>query len=226
MKYFNIDFNKDSNDLINDLVVSINNLIQEINNKRSYEDIFEEINSASKDFEDNCNDNNSSKEIYLRDYFYRELFKISENLDNVDFLIDVSNLISNNIYKLLKKKNKNGNPYYMCLIDTYMLTALYCYSNKESEKAREFFFKAVKVGEDNLEESKKNYHDALNCAYTWAGFYLFNEKKYDEALSYFETVLKLYDEVKDDPNYHIREKDSVPNSLRYIELIKGEKEKR
>ncbi len=226
MEYFSFDFNKDSNALTSDLVISINNLVQEINNKRSYEDIFEEIKKCTDEFEDKCDDKNSSKEIHLRDFFYRELFKIADSLDNVDFLIDVTGIITNNIYELLKNKIKDGNPYYMCLIDTYMLTAIYCYSNKENDKARDFFFKAVKTGEDNLEESKKNFHDALNCAYTWAGFYLYNEKKYDEALKLFNNVLRLYDEVKDDPNYHIREKDSVPNSLRYIELIKNEKEKR
>ena len=73
--------------------------------------------------------------------------------------------------------------------------------------------------EKYLKESRKTYHDALNCAYTWVGYYLYNKGEYKEALPYFERVLELYEEVKDDSNYFVKEVDSVSNSVLYIEAI-------
>ncbi len=226
MKDLIIDFNKDFEKIIDNVGNYINELIKIISQKQYLEEMYEEIKNASIEFEKKCSDNNSDKEINTRKFFYKTIFDISKELNNVNFLIDIVDLIEININNVLKKNKKKENPYYITLIDTYMLTALFCVSNEDTVNARKYFNKSVKVGEDNFEESKKNYHDALNCAYTWVGYYLYSEENYKEALKCFEKVIELDNSVKDDPNYHLTEKDSVPNSIKYIEMIKDKIGKR
>ena len=91
---------------------------------------------------------------------------------------------------------------------------------KDIDNAKKYFNKAIEYGEKHKKESKERFYDEINCAYTWIGYYLYNEEDYNESLKYFKKVIKNYNSVKDDPNYSVNEKDSVPNSISYINSIK------
>lgn len=161
----------------------------------------------------------SSKAVSLRIYFYNKIRLLSEKTQSLHFVLSISDFLTKKIDSILQEKYPKKNPYFMLLMDTYILTALYAYRVESYEISQTYFIKAVECGEKYLKESKKTYHDALNCAYTWVGYYLYNKGEYKEALPYFERVLELYEEVKDDPNYFVKEVDSVPNSVLYIEAI-------
>ena len=70
--------------------------------------------------------------------------------------------------------------------------------------------------------SKKNYYDIINCAYSWLVYYSYNDKNYDKVKEYCNKVLSNYNEVKDDPDYNITEKESVSICLNYLDSIKKE----
>ena len=151
-------------------------------------------------------------------YFYRIILDFKSTLRDLPLSIEITDIVTDT---LLKKVKKNNNPYYKLIIDYYMLTALECDSYKDIENAKKYFNKAIEFGEKYSKESKERYYDELNCAYTWIGYYLYQDKDYKNALKCFEKVMDKYNSVKDDPNYSVTEKDSVPNSISYIENIKS-----
>ena len=50
-------------------------------------------------------------------------------------------------------------------------------------------------GEKHKKESKERFYDEINCAYTWIGYYLYNEEDYNESLKYFKKVIKNYSHI-------------------------------
>ncbi len=168
------------------------------------------LHDAITEFEKQIN----KEDVELRTYFYYEMFSLVQSLNSKKLVEDIGNTIVDNVMNKV-------NDYYMLVIDVTILTALYFYRCQDFDESYNYFLKAVKVGEDCFTESKKNYFDALNCAYTWVGFYDYQKHEYQKALTSFHRVLELYDLVKDDPNYFVKEADSVPNSIRYIDMIKS-----
>ncbi len=157
--------------------------------------------------------------INYNTYFYSKILSICETMNNLELALKISNKVIKTLLDEIKLNKYEYNPYYKILIDFYVISALHCYSFKDIERSRKYFDKSVKFGEEYINESRDRFHDEISCAYTWVGFFLFNEKKYEESLKCFERVLELYNEVKDDPHYSVREKDSVPNSINYIKQI-------
>ena len=114
------------------------------------------------------------------------------------------------------KKNKE----YRTVIDAYMIGAIRCYDLNEIDVAWKYFYEAAYYGEKNLKESKKDYYDALNCAYSWLGVMYLNSGYKKAALDCFERIIELYNDVKDDKNYSVKEVESVPIALKYTKLLK------
>lgn len=215
-----IDFKKSVEEINIDITRYINNMIELINKDNNVNEKIKIIKKHISDFESVCDDKASEKEVEVRNFFYRTIFDLIQKLNLLDLMLSVSLEIIDNLNRVVKEKHKKDNPYFMCLIDTYMINGICCDMVNKKDKARELFNSAVELGEKYLDESKKNFHDALNCAYTWAGVYLYNDQKYEESLKCFERVIELFNQVKFEPNYHIREVDSVPNSIQYIKVLK------
>ena len=138
-------------------------------------------------------------------YFYRELFNIVTNINNLDLSEVIGNLIIKNIDKRLKAKKTN--PYYMLTIDIYMINALNYLQNNKVEKAKEYFIKAIEFGEKYVNESKKDYHNALCCGTNWLGYIYNQEGNIKDALVYYQKTFDLYDSVKDEKGFYYKEYD-------------------
>jgi len=149
-------------------------------------------------------------------YFYRIILDFKGTLKDLPLSMEITDIVTDT---LLKKVKKDNNPYYKLIIDYYMLTALECDSYNDLENAKKYFNKAIDFGKKFDKESKERYYDEINCAYSWMGYYLYQDKDYKEALKYFKKVIDNYNSVKDDPNYSVTENDSVPNSIAYIDSI-------
>lgn len=146
--------------------------------------------------------------------FYREILDNQNKKMTCDEYYNLSNIMLEN----LDIKNIISYDHYMLVIDIMMITAINC-DDYNKNYSNLMFEKAIKFGEENDNYSYQNFYDALNCAYTWMGTIKYAKKEYKEALILFNKVIANYNKVKDNPNYNIREKDSVPISRNYIEII-------
>ena len=156
-------------------------------------------------------------DIEKNKYFFGIILNYKETLKDLPLSMQITDIVTDT---LLNKSKEKDNPYYKLIIDYYILTAIECDMYKDIDNAKKYFNKAIEYGEKHKKESKERFYDEINCAYTWIGYYLYNEEDYNESLKYFKKVIKNYNSVKEDPNYSVNEKDSVPNSISYINSIK------
>ncbi len=151
------------------------------------------------------------KEDYLAN-FYRLLLDNTSLVNNAKYGLDVLKSICNNVEKI----KINSLFEYKVIIDAYVLTGIMTFQLKRLDESKIYFYKAINFGEQYRNYSKENYYDALNCAYTWYAYFFMMMKKYDGAEKIYNRVLTNYNEVKDDPNYFVTEKESVETSKKNL----------
>lgn len=116
-------------------------------------------------------------------------------------------------------KNKIDKQTYTTIMDANILTGIELYYKPDINTAANHFKVAITCGEDNLNYSKEEYYNALNCAYSWLGVIYYNQKDIPNALTCFEKAIEHYNEVKDDPNYFVKENQVIGICKGYIETI-------
>ena len=172
----------------------------------------------------NCNDiDNYIKEFNNNNFdksvtFYSKLLELVKKEENSSIRIKAINIIRDNI----KDISINDYNSYFLFIDITMLLGIEYYLINNNDKAKYYFDIVVEFGEKYKNYSKKNYYDIINCAYSWLVYYSYNDKNYDKVKEYCNKVLSNYNEVKDDPDYNITEKESVSICLNYLDSIKKE----
>ena len=156
------------------------------------------------------NNNKDSKVV-----FYRWILENNKKNMSIKEYYNLSIKMINN----LDKEKVDNYDKYMLIMDILMITAIVCSDNKCIDFANNLFSMAISFGEENDKYSKQNYYDVLNCAYSWIGTIYFSNKEYEKALIVFNKVIDNYYKVKNEPNYKIKEKESVPISQKYIKEI-------
>ena len=115
--------------------------------------------------------------------------------------------------------NKIDKTTYQTIMDTNILIGIELYYQPDIEKSAEHFKTAINCGEENINYSKEEYYNALNCAYSWLGVIYYNQKDIPNALSCFNKAVEHYNEVKDDPNYFVKEDQVIGICKGYIESL-------
>lgn len=151
-------------------------------------------------------------------YFYREIFNITLNMNNLEIMKSVSDLLIEKLEKKVGKKKNN--PYFNLMIDILILNALSFVQVSMIDGAKIYFDKAIDLGDKYLNDSSKNYHDSLCCACNWLGVIYYRENNSKEALRYLEKTLELYNSVKDLDGFYYKEYDPVDVANRIKELKK------
>ena len=106
-------------------------------------------------------------------YFYREIFNITLNMNNLEIMKPVSDLLIEKLEKKVGKKKNN--PYFNLMIDILILNALSFVQVSMIDGAKIYFDKAIDLGDKYLNDSSKNYHDSLCCACNWLGVIYYRE---------------------------------------------------
>lgn len=191
--------------------------------KQSIDSLFKSINPAIDiekqflDFEKKIQEINLKNINEYRLHYYRTLLeKIIDTIDIISL-----NKIANHII-LTTNEYEDDQYKYNLIMDTNILCGIRLYSEKELIGAQIYFQNAVIFGENHSIFSKQEYFDSLNCAYSWAGVIYFNQKNKKEALNCFKKAVEHYNEVKDDPNYEVKEKDIITICKQYIEGLQKE----
>ncbi|MGN0967297.1 MAG: tetratricopeptide repeat protein [Candidatus Coprovivens sp.] len=151
-------------------------------------------------------------------YFYREIFNITLNMNNLEIMKPVSDLLIEKLEKKVGKKKNN--PYFNLMIDILILNALSFVQVSMIDGAKIYFDKAIDLGNKYLNDSSKNYHDSLCCACNWLGVIYFRENNSKEALRYLEKTLELYNSVKDMDGFYFKEYNPADVANRIKELKK------
>lgn len=152
-------------------------------------------------------------------YFYREIYNTAKDTNDLMLTCSISDLIMENINKRLYKKKVN--PYFNLMIDMLMINAISLFQANIIEGAKDYFTRAINLGDKYLNDSKKNYHDSLCCACNWLGYLYFQEENYKEALTYCEKTIELYNSVKDEDGFYFKEYDpaDVEEKIKEIKKI-------
>ena len=169
-----------------------------------------------EDFEKDLESQNTSEKERYRANFYRLILDREDIINNVNYSFDILLAIINNVETL----KVNNIFVYKIVIDAYILGAIVASQINKSKESEELFDKAIKFGEEHNGYSKDNYYDALNCAYTWKAYFYLSKREYSKAKLLYNKVVTNYEEVKDDPNYFVKEKQSVDTSKAYLEKLK------
>lgn len=151
-------------------------------------------------------------------YFYREIFNITLNMNNLEIMKPVSDLLIEKLEKKVGKKKNN--PYFNLMIDILILNALSFVQVSMIDGAKIYFDKAIDLGDKYLNDSSNNYHDSLCCACNWLGVIYYRENNCKEALRYLEKTLELYNSVNDMDGFYYKEYDPVDVANRIKELKK------
>lgn len=151
-------------------------------------------------------------------YFYREIFNITLNMNNLEIMKPVSDLLIEKLEKKVGKKKNNL--YFNLMIDILILNALSFVQVSMIDGAKIYFDRAIDLGDKYLNDSSKNYHDSLCCACNWLGVIYYRENNSKEALRYLEKTLELYNSVKDMDGFYYKEYDPVDVANRIKELKK------
>ena len=152
-------------------------------------------------------------------YFYEEIYNAAKDTNDLMLTCSISDLITENINKRLDKKKVN--PYFNLMIDMLIINAISLFQANILEGAKDYFTRAINLGDKYLKDSKKNYHDSLCCAYNWLGYLYFQEENYKESLTYCERIMELYNSVKDEEGFYCKEYDptDVEEKIREIKKI-------
>lgn len=148
-------------------------------------------------------------------YFYRKIIDSIDLINNLNEALDILNKVLINVNDI----SINDVFVYKLVIDVYVLTAIYYFTGKNYNTSEKYFDLSIEFGKKYDKLSKEDFYDALNCAYTWKAYYLRTRRENKEALLLYKQVIKNYEKVKDDPNYHVREIESVDISKKSIEEI-------
>lgn len=152
-------------------------------------------------------------------YYYRELYDAATSTGDFMLVCSISDLIIDNLNKKIGKKKNN--PYFNLMIDIYILNAITFFQSEIPEGAKDYFTRAVTLGEKYLNDSKVNYHDSLCCAINWLGYLAYQEENYKESLNHCERIMELYNSVKDEDGFYYNEYDpsDVENKIEEIKKI-------
>lgn len=165
------------------------------------------------EFEDYFSTNQVSDDYRI--IFYRVI--VDKMNSSIDFSFSIKILLK--IYSKIVDLEILNIDSYLLKIDTIMILGIQYFQNKQVEKSKKKILEAIQFGEKYIYFSKENYYDALNCAYSWMGYYYYQDGNLEEALTCFKKILSYDEEVKDDPNYYVKEENSVSMSRAYIEEI-------
>lgn len=199
----------------------IDNVKINLSNLSETEDMINVFGGALLFFEDalsNAENLDNKLSIDYVNYFYREIFNISMNMNNLEIMKPVSDLLIEKLEKKVGKKKNN--PYFNLMIDILILNALSFVQVSMIDGAKIYFDKAIDLGDKYLNDSIKNYHDSLCCACNWLGVIYYRENNSKEALRYLEKTLELYNSVKDMDGFYYKEYDPVDAANRIKELKK------
>ena len=199
----------------------IDNVKVNLSNLSETEDMINVFGGALLFFEDalsNAENLDNKLSIDYVNYFYREIFNISMNMNNLEIMKTVSDLLIEKLEKKVGKKKNN--PYFNLMIDILILNALSFVQVSMIDGAKIYFDKAISLGDKNLSDSSKNYHDSLCCACNWLGVIYYRENNSKEALRYLEKTLELYNSVKDMDGFYYKEYDPIDVENRIKELKK------
>ena len=199
-----LDFSLEIDTLKNNIDNYLDNLSKEIDNKdivyisSNFVNIFEKS-VANEKYDYN-------KLIDIRYYFYRKVFDICTLTNDLNIISDIGSRLINNINIIVNNYfNQNNNPYYLCVMDILVLTAISYYLNRDVYGSRKYFDMSINHGEKYLNNAKEHFYDELCCAHSWMGLICFNEGNYKEALDNYNRVVQLHDEVVDDSNFYEKE---------------------
>lgn len=199
----------------------IDNVKVNLSNLSETEDMINVFGGALLFFEDalsNAENLDNKLSIDYVNYFYREIFNISMNMNNLEIMKPVSDLLIEKLEKKVGKKKNN--PYFNLMIDILILNALSFVQVSMIDGAKIYFDKAIDLGDKYLNDSSKNYHDSLCCACNWLGVIYYRENNDKDALRYLEKTLELYNSVKDMDGFYYKEYDPIDVENRIKELKK------
>lgn len=199
----------------------IDNVKVNLSNLSETEDMINVFGGALLFFEDalsNAENLDNKLSIDYVNYFYREIFNISMNMNNLEIMKPVSDLLIEKLEKKVGKKKNN--PYFNLMIDILILNALSFVQVSMIDGAKIYFDKAISLGDKYLNDSSKNYHDSLCCACNWLGVIYYRENNDKDALRYLEKTLELYNSVKDMDGFYYKEYDPIDVENRIKELKK------
>lgn len=199
----------------------IDNVKVNLSNLSETEDMINVFGGALLFFEDalsNAENLDNKLSIDYVNYFYREIFNISMNMNNLEIMKPVSDLLIEKLEKKVGKKKNN--PYFNLMIDILILNALSFVQVSMIGGAKIYFDKAISLGDKYLNDSSKNYHDSLCCACNWLGVIYYRENNDKDALRYLEKTLELYNSVKDMDGFYYKEYDPIDVENRIKELKK------
>lgn len=199
----------------------IDNVKVNLSNLSETEDMINVFGGALLFFEDalsNAENLDNKLSIDYVNYFYREIFNISMNMNNLEIMKPVSDLLIEKLEKKVGKKKSN--PYFNLMIDILILNALSFVQVSMIDGAKIYFDKAIDLGDKYLNDSSKNYHDSLCCACNWLGVIYYRENNDKDALRYLEKTLELYNSVKDMNGFYYKEYDPIDVENRIKELKK------
>jgi tetratricopeptide (TPR) repeat protein len=191
--------------------------------KKSIETIYSTISSVNDiekqfiDFETKIKETNPININEYRLNYYRTV--IEKIIDTIDIIS--LNKLANHII-ITTNEYKDDQHKYNLVMDTNILCGIRLYSEKEIIGSQIYFQNAIIYGENHLDYSKKEYYDSLNCAYSWAGVIYFNQNNKIEAYNCFQKAIDHYNEVKDDPNYNVKEKDIIQICTQYVAGLQKE----
>lgn len=199
----------------------IDNVKVNLSNLSETEDMINVFGGALLFFEDalsNAENLDNKLSIDYVNYFYREIFNISMNMNNLEIMKPVSDLLIEKLEKKVGKKKSN--PHFNLMIDILILNALSFVQVSMIDGAKIYFDKAIDLGDKYLNDSSKNYHDSLCCACNWLGVIYYRENNDKDALRYLEKTLELYNSVKDMDGFYYKEYDPIDVENRIKELKK------
>lgn len=199
----------------------IDNVKVNLSNLSETEDMINVFGGALLFFEDalsNAENLDNKLSIDYVNYFYREIFNISMNMNNLEIMKPVSDLLIEKLEKKVGKKKNN--PYFNLMIDILILNALSFVQVSMIDGAKIYFDKAISLGDKYLNDSSKNYHDSLCCACNWLSVIYYRENNDKDALRYLEKTLELYNSVKDMDGFYYKEYDPIDVENRIKELKK------
>ena len=184
---------------------SINKIIKNIKEDIEIKEIIIEFEKQITEIE------NKNK---LRNTFYRKIIETYSDKTEINIYKEISNQILEIMQNSLEDQNK-----YSVIMDTNILLAIRLYFEKQIDESEYYFKQSIDYGEKNPKYSKSEFYNALNCAYSWLGVIYYNKNNFEKAYKCFDTAIQHYNEVKDDPNYFVKEKEVIKTCQSYINVL-------
>lgn len=184
---------------------SINKIIKNVKEHIEIKEIITEFEKQISEIE------NKNK---LRSTFYRKIVEIYSDKAEISIYKEISNQILEIMQNSPEDQDK-----YSIIMDTNILLAIRLYIEKQIDQSEYYFKQSIEYGEKNQKYSKFEFYNALNCAYSWLGVIYYNKNNFEEAYECFNTAIQHYNEVKDDPNYFVKETEVIKTCQSYINVL-------